>query len=105
MGWLLLFIAIAAEVTATLSLRAAGDGDRIALAVVVLGYVGSLGLLALVVRHLEVSVAYAVWAGAGTALVALFGVAILGEPATALKAASIVLIVAGVVGLNLGGAH
>ena len=105
MGWILLFIAIAAEVTATLSLRAAGDGDRLAIAGVVVGYVGSLGLLALVVRHLEVSVAYAVWAGAGTALVALFGVAILGEPATALKVASIVLIVAGVVGLNLGGAH
>ena len=105
MGWLLLSFAIALEVAATLSLRSAGDGDRLALVVVVLGYVGSLGLLAVVVRHLDVSVAYAVWAGAGTAAVALFGVTMLGEPATAIKVGSIALIIAGVVGLNLTGAH
>jgi small multidrug resistance pump len=46
-----------------------------------------------------------VWAGAGTALVALFGVTMLGEPATAVKLASIGLIIVGVVGLNLVGGH
>lgn len=105
MGWFLLVIAILSEVTATLALRAAGEGSRPALVIVVVGYVVSLGLLAVVVRHLEVSVAYAVWAGAGTALVALFGVMALGEPATAMKLASIGLIVVGVVGLNLVGGH
>ena len=105
MGWILLIIAILAEVTATLSLRAAGNGSTLALVVVVAGYVGSLALLAVVVKHLEVSVAYAVWAGAGTALVALFGVMMLGEPATAIKVASLSLIIVGVVGLNLSGAH
>lgn len=105
MGWLLLAVAIFAEVTATLSLKAASAGNRLALVVVVLGYVGSLTLLAFVVRHLEVSVAYAVWAGLGTALVAAFGVAMLGEPATALKIGSLALIIVGVVGLNLSGAH
>jgi small multidrug resistance pump len=105
MGWLLLTAAILSEVTATLALRAASDGHRGALVVVVLGYTVSLGLLALVVRHLDVSITYAVWAGAGTALVALFGVTFLGEPATAIKLASIGLIIAGVVGLNLVGGH
>lgn len=105
MGWFLLVIAICTEVTATLALRAAGEGSRPAIVVVVLGYVISLGLLAVVVRHLDVSVAYAVWAGAGTALVALFGVMALGEPATAIKLASIGLIIVGVVGLNLVGGH
>lgn len=104
-GWVLLIVAILSEVTATLSLRAAGDGSRPALVAVVLGYGISLVLLGIVVKYLSVSTAYAVWAGAGTALVAIFGVAILGEPATAFKAASIALIVAGVVGLNLSGAH
>ena len=104
MGWILLTIAILCEVTATLALRAAGEGHRVAIVAVVLGYVVSLSLLAVVVKHLDVSVAYAVWAGAGTALVALFGVAILGEPATAVKLGSIALIIAGVVGLNLFGA-
>ena len=105
MGWILLSIAIVAEVAATLSLKAAGDGSAPALVVVVAGYVGSLALLGVVVRHLEVSVAYAVWAGAGTALVATFGVMMLGEPATAIKIASLSLIIVGVVGLNLSGAH
>ena len=105
MGWFLLTAAILSEVTATLALRAAGEGHRVALVVVIAGYVLSLALLAVVVRHIELSIAYAIWAGAGTALVALFGVAVLGEPATALKVGSIVLIVAGVAGLNLTGAH
>jgi small multidrug resistance pump len=105
MGWLLLSVAIVTEVAATLSLRSAGEGDRLALTVVVLGYGASLALLAFVVKYLDVSIAYAVWSGVGTAAVAFFGVTMLGEPATALKVASIVLIVAGVVGLNLTGAH
>ena len=105
MGWSLLVIAILSEVSATLALRAAGEGSRPALVVVVLGYGVSLALLAVVVRHLDVSVAYAVWAGAGTALVAIFGVMALGEPATAIKLASIGLIIMGVVGLNLVGSH
>jgi small multidrug resistance pump len=50
-------------------------------------------------------VAYAVWAGAGTALVAVIGLVFLGEHFTWVKAASLAMIVAGVVGLNLAGAH
>jgi small multidrug resistance pump len=105
MPWILLTAAILTEVTATLALRAAGEGSSPAIVAVVAGYVASLVLLVLVVKRIEVSVAYAVWAGAGTALVALFGIAILGEPATALKLAAITLIIAGVVALNLAGAH
>ena len=105
MGWVLLFTAILAEVAGTLALRAAGEGNRPALALVAAGYVTSIVLLALVVKRLDVSTAYAVWAGAGTALVAVFGVAMLGEPATALKVGSVALIIAGVVGLNIAGAH
>ena len=56
-------------------------------------------------RHLELGFVYAVWAGAGTALVAGIGIFFLGEAAGTLKLASIGLVVAGVVGLNLGGAH
>jgi small multidrug resistance pump len=105
MGWILLTFAILVEVTATLALRAAGEGSRPAMVAVVVGYTASLALLVLVVRYLDVSIAYAVWAGAGTALVATFGVAILGEPATAMKLGSIGLIIAGVIGLNLVGGH
>jgi small multidrug resistance pump len=72
---------------------------------VVTGYAISLGLLALVVREVPVSVAYAVWSGLGTAVIALIGVAFLGETLSLLKASAIVMIAAGVVMLNLSGAH
>ncbi len=76
-----------------------------AIAIVVAGYVSSLWLLALVVRTIPVSVAYAVWAGVGTATVAVIGFAFLGESMNWLKAASVGLIVLEVVGLNLVASH
>lgn len=103
--WLYLALAICSEVAATVSLRQAAHGQTWALAVVVVGYAASFVFLALVLRRLDVGLVYAIWAGAGTALVALIGVVALGEPLNALKVASLVLVVAGVVGLNLSGAH
>ena len=71
----------------------------------VAGYALSIWLLAIVVRTLPVSVAYALWAGVGTAAVAVIGFLFLGESMSWLKGASVALIVLGVVGLNLGGGH
>lgn len=68
-------------------------------------YAISLFLLTLSMRSIDVSVAYAIWSGLGTALIAAIGILWFGEPATALKLVSLVLIVAGVVGLNLAGAR
>jgi len=69
-------------------------------------YTLSLGMLTLALKRIDVSVAYAVWSGVGTALIATIGVLWFKEPATALKLVSLALIIAGVVGLNLsGGAH
>ncbi len=48
---------------------------------------------------------YAVWAGAGTAAVAVIGVAAFDEPMGAVKVLSILAVMAGVIGLNLSGAH
>jgi len=102
----LLAIAISTEVAATISLRYSdGFSKPLPSALTVAGYVFSFYLLALVLRDISVSTAYAVWSGAGTAAVAAIGMAILGEPANAVKLASIVLIVVGVVALNLSGAH
>ena len=50
------------------------------------------------------SVAYAIWAGLGTALIAVIGVLAFGEQMTWGRAICIALIIAGVLGLNLGGA-
>jgi small multidrug resistance pump len=102
----LLALAIAAEVAATLSLRASdGFTKLVPGVVVVLGYAASFALLAIVLKHIAVGTTYAIWAGAGTALIAVIGMVALGEPATALKLGSIALIIAGVIGLNVSGAH
>jgi small multidrug resistance pump len=102
----LLAIAIAVEVGATLSLRYSdGFSKPLPSALVVIGYVLSFYLLALVLRDISISTAYAVWAGTGTAAVALIGMAVLGEEATLLKLGAIALIVVGVIALNLSGAH
>ena len=101
----LLAIAIASEVAATVSLRYSdGFTKPYPSAITVVGYALSFYLLALVLRDISVSTTYAIWAGVGTAAVAGIGMAVLGEPATAIKLASIALIIAGVIGLNLSGA-
>lgn len=104
-AWVALVLAILLEVAATLSLRSAGTGSVPAIAVVVVGYLGSFVLLAIVLRSIEIGTTYAVWAGSGTALIALIGMVALGEAVSAVKLGSLALIIVGVVGLNLSGAH
>ena len=103
---LLLSFAIVTEVAGTVALRySEGFTKLLPSAVVVLGYGVSFWLLALVLRELSIGTTYAVWSAAGTALIAALGILAFGEPATALKLASLALIIIGVVGLNLAGSH
>ena len=69
--------------------------------------VASFALLSTALRVLPVGPAYAVWTGIGAAGTALVGILVLGESTSTLKLLSIVLVVAGVVGLQLssGGSH
>lgn len=106
MAWLLLTAAIICEVIATSALKASEGFSRlIPSLIVVVGYTCSFVLLSFTLKHMPVSIAYAVWAGLGTALIALVGVVALHEPMTAVKAIGIALIISGTVALNLGGAH
>jgi len=103
---MLLLVAIGVEVAATALLpKAAGFTEPLWSAVVVAGYALSIWLLAVVVKAMPVSVAYAIWAGLGTAAVAVIGFVFLGESMGWIKATSLGLIVLGVVGLNLVGSH
>lgn len=105
MGWVLLGAAIVAEVTGTLALRALSGGWRAGPALVVaVGYIASFVLLALALRTITVSTAYAVWAGVGTAGVAVLAWVVFGERISWTGAGGIALIIAGVVVLNLSGA-
>jgi small multidrug resistance pump len=103
---LLLSAAIAAEVIATVSLKASDGFSRpVPSAITVVGYLISFWLLALVLKELSVGTTYAIWSAVGTAAVALIGIAVYGETASLLKIASLGLIVLGVIGLNAAGAH
>jgi small multidrug resistance pump len=51
----------------------------------------------------EYIIAYAVWSGIGTALITFIGMFYFKEPLTLVKVLSLLLIIAGVVGLNFGG--
>jgi small multidrug resistance pump len=68
---------------------------------VIVFYVLSAGAVILALKRLDLSLTYAVWSGVGTALAALIGVVYFREPVTALKLASLTLVVLGVAGLSL----
>jgi quaternary ammonium compound-resistance protein SugE len=63
--------------------------------------IASMALLAMALRQLQLGTAYAVWTGIGTIGTVLFGIFVLGEPATALRLLCLALIVSGIVGLKL----
>jgi small multidrug resistance pump len=105
-AWGLLLVAILTEVAATSALpRTLGFRDPMWTALVLTGYAVSIWLLALVVKYLPVSTAYAVWSGLGTAVVAFVGVTWLGERWDWITVSSLAMIVVGVVMLNLHVAH
>jgi small multidrug resistance pump len=102
----LLGVAIVIEVGATALLpRTEGFTNPAWSLAVVGGYALSIWLLALVVRYVPISTAYAVWSGAGTALVAVVAYLFLGESLGFAKTFFLGLIITGVVGLNLVGTH
>ncbi|MFC9426859.1 MULTISPECIES: DMT family transporter [unclassified Streptomyces] len=105
-GYGLLAVAIAAEVGATTAMKYSEGFTRLWPSVLtVAGYVVAFLLLSQTLKTLSIGTAYAIWAGAGTALVAAIGMVFLNESADALKLLGIALVIAGVVVLNLGGAH
>ena len=104
MPWVLLGAAIATEVAGTLALRGSDGFTRLVPSlIVVVGYVASFVLLAIVLKTLPVGIVYAVWSAVGVALVAVFGKLMFGDPVPPLAVAGMVLIVGGVA--QIGRAH
>jgi small multidrug resistance pump len=100
-AWILLAFAIAFEIGGTVSMRLSQGFTHLVPSVLIfVFYAISFALNTMVVRTLDLSVTYAVWSGVGTAITALIGFYYFKEPVTALKLASIGLIVIGVIGLH-----
>ncbi len=100
--WLFVALAIIAEITAALALRFSRGFSKplpTVLALVAFGLAFYAVSLALV--SLPVSTVYPVWAGGGTAGVALLGVLVLHEKAGLWKGLGVAMVVAGIVVLNI----
>ena len=102
MSWLLLTLAIVLEVTGTTNMKLSEGFSKVLPSIFVFVFYGlSIGALTLALNRVEVSVAYAMWSGIGTALVAVVGMLVFKEPVTASKLGALGLIVVGVAILSL----
>ena len=102
MHWLYLALAIVAEVVATSALKtAAGFTRPLPSLLVVLGYGVAFYFLSLSLRVVPVGVAYAIWSGVGTALIAVIGWVLFGQTLDLAAWIGLALIVAGVAVLQV----
>ena len=102
MAWLWLTLAGLLEVVWAIGLKYADGFTRLTPSVItVTTMIGSVYFLALAVRAIPIGTGYAVWTGIGAVGVAILGMVLFGEPKTALRIGSILLIVMGIAGLKL----
>ncbi|WP_076860355.1 quaternary ammonium compound efflux SMR transporter SugE [Bradyrhizobium mercantei] len=104
MAWAILFTAGLLEIGWAIGLKYTEGFSRLVPSVLTLAAMaGSILLLGIALKTLPIGTAYAVWTGIGAVGTAALGIILLGEPATAMRLASIGLIVSGIVGLKLVG--
>ena len=101
MKWLLLSSGILCEIIALVFMKKSEGFTKLyPILLVLLFYGAALGFLILVLRKMDTSVAYAIWASSGILIMAVVGMLFLKEPVTTVKIVSIILITLGVLGLE-----
>lgn len=102
MVYLFLFLAIIAEVTATTSLKYSEQFTRLIPSVIVVaGYSTAFYLLSIVLKTMQVGIAYAIWTSIGIVLVTLIGFICFKQLPDTAAVIGIVLITAGVLTIAL----
>ena len=101
--WILLALAIVAEITGTLSMKWASvsgghTGFILMLVMIELSYI----FLAFAVKKIALGVAYALWEGIGILLITIFSVLLFDETLSTIKIAGLVTLVAGIVLIKSG---
>ncbi|MGI9425227.1 MAG: DMT family transporter [Hyphomicrobiaceae bacterium] len=105
-AWLLLLLTILLEVAGSTMMKLANGFSEFWPSVgVFVFYSAALAGLTMTLKYIELSIAYAIWSGTGTALIAVIGIWYFREPVTVMKVASLCLVIAGVVGLQLASEH
>lgn len=101
--WILLALAIVAEITGTLSMKWASISDDntgfiLMLVMICLSYI----FLSFAVKKIALGVAYALWEGIGILLITLFSVMLFDEALSTMKIAGLATLVVGIVLIKSG---
>jgi small multidrug resistance pump len=100
--WLLLAIAVTFEIAGVIGLRfSEGFTVMLPTGIALAAFAVALFLVSRVMKTLPVSIAYPIWAGGGTAGVAIIGIVVLGEELSVAKAIGVALVMLGVVIVNM----
>ncbi len=106
MTYVYLVMAIFLEVSGTICMKLSQGFTRLGPSVLIFIFYGlSFTCLTLVLKKIDVSIAYAIWSGLGTAIIATIGIMYFKEPLNLLKVISLGLVITGIIGLNLSGAR
>ena len=102
MGWFYLFTAASLEVVWTLCLKYSDGFTRLTPTLLTFLFSSlSFFLFSFALKTIPIGAAYAVWAGVGAIGVAVIGMIVFHEPVSLLRLFSIMVIIAGVVGLKV----
>ena len=101
-NWIILFVAIVAEIIATSALKSSeGFTKLLPSIVVVIGYVAAFYCLSLTLKTIPVGISYAIWSGAGIVLISTIGWILFGQKLDVWGVIGIAFIISGVLILNL----
>ncbi|MGY0798225.1 quaternary ammonium compound efflux SMR transporter SugE [Lysobacter sp. A286] len=102
MAWIILLLAGLFEIAWAIGLKYTEGFTRLWPTVGTLTAMAiSVGMLGIAMKSLPVGTAYAIWVGVGAVGTVILGVVLFDEPVNALRVGSILLIIAGLVGLKL----
>jgi small multidrug resistance pump len=100
MAWLTLSLAILLEICGTTCMKLSEGFTRLQPSILIFVFYGlSFAAFTFALKRIDLSFAYAVWAGVGVLIIGAIGIIYFKEPISALKIASMVLIALGVAGL------
>lgn len=102
MSWAYLIAATLLDVIATIAMKQSEGFSKIMPTIIaVITFAMSICALALALQKLDITPVYLIWVGLGSAIITVVGVMVYHETISFLKIASIILIVAGVIGISV----
>lgn len=105
MAWVLLSIAILAEIAGTLMLKASDGLSKLLPSVgVAVSYLTAFMLMSQSLKKLDVGITYAIWSGVGIVGAAVGGYFLFNQSLNKITVLGMIIIIVGVVIMNLGGA-